>query len=279
MTIKQALIRFKNIEPDLLMAKVLRKPKEFIFMNPEFRLTGGQEARLEKMAGRRQKGEPLAYILGYKDFYGMRFKVNSFVLVPRPETEMLVDLLAENFRRLKSEKNKIFKILDVGTGSGCLAVSIAKKLAAKVKTVEIAASDISPEALAVARQNARIHRVKIEFIQSNLLENISFVPDVLAANLPYGWREWKNNSSAETAGLKFEPPEALFTEEKGLYAIRRLLEQIAAGKEFPKIIFLEFDPRQKTELAKKIKKILPGSKAEFYKDYSGFWRAVKIIPK
>ena len=96
------------------------------------------------------------------------------------------------------------------------------------------------------------------------------------ANLPYGWKAWKNNTSAATAGLKFEPQQALFTKEQGLYLIRLLLEQIAEQKSQPREIFLEFDPRQKTQLHQTIKKILPKAAVKFYKDFNNYWRICQI---
>jgi release factor glutamine methyltransferase len=244
------------------------------------------------MIARRQKGEPVAYILGYKDFMGLRFKVNKDVLIPRPETEELVDRVLSatadlirnpNKQILKQVQNDDVKILDVGTGSGCIAVAIAKQLQQVQISIrqladkyQIYASDISPKALAVAKHNAKTHQVKIKFIHSDLLSQIRMKLDVIVANLPYGWQAWKNNTSTETVGLKFEPQQALFTKEHGLYYIRSLLEQIAGQKQQPKSIFLEFDPRQKQELNRVIKKYLPDTRIEFFKDLFGRWRFCQI---
>ena len=239
---------------------------------------------------------------------GLRFKVNKNVLVPRPETEALVERVVASCELLVTG-GKI-KILDVGTGSGCIAVSLAKQVQGSRFKVQITASDLSPAALAVAKQNAKIHKAKVKFIKSDLLKNIKEDFDIIIANLPYGWKAWKNNTTTATIGLKFEPQGALFTEEKGLKLIRELLEQIAAKKNQPKLIYpapskkevgilpgasyknqsefkvsrsqgrcwvyLEFDPRQKVDLQKLIKKILPKSKAIFYKDLNNLWRFVEV---
>jgi release factor glutamine methyltransferase len=280
----------------------------------------------------------MAYILGYKDFMGLRFKVNCNVLIPRPETEMVVDLVTAKLRlarrslgeggssppkiggvaavrqagrydtadsttsprltgyssysRRRSSAVIPSKILDIGTGSGCIIISLAKTLTpaplpsnfAKASSdlrkgegkLQFYASDISSAALKIAKQNAKKHHAKIKFTQSDLLKNIKGDFDIIIANLPYGWSEWENNSSAQTIGLKFEPKQALFTSENGLYFIRRLLNQIAAKKQKPKLVYLEFDPRQKLELSKLIKKFLPGFKAKFYKDYNNLWRWAEI---
>ncbi|MCL5666661.1 MAG: peptide chain release factor N(5)-glutamine methyltransferase [Patescibacteria group bacterium] len=297
MKVKEALKKYHAIEIELLLEKVLGKSKEFIFLHPEKKLSSYQVSSLSRLIKRRQKGEPIAYILGYKDFYGLRFKVNRNVLIPRPETEMAVGLAIE---RLIERLGKPIKILDVGTGSGCIIISLAKALSARghlaLRKVspcgEFYGSDISTKALKIAKQNAKTILgkysnttgyesicAKIKFIQSDLLANIKFNPEIIIANLPYGWTGWENNTSEETKGLKFEPKSALFTKDHGLYHIRRLLKQVAEKKQKPRLMFLEFDPRQKQELEKLIKKHLPEGDIRFYRDFNGFWRYVEIKNK
>lgn len=287
MTIKQVLAKYHTVEIDLLLSVVLKKSREFLFLNPNYKITKKQFNNLKKLIKRRKNGEPVAYILGYKDFYGLRFKVNENVLVPRPETEVLVErIISVILSQVRNPNTKILKqiqddqtlrILDVGTGSGCIAVTLAKQFSIYNFQFIITASDISSSALKVAKANAKVHKVKINFIQSDLLKNIKFTPNVIIANLPYGWKEWKNNTTTETVGLKFEPKEALYTKESGLFEIRRLLEQISKLKIYPRVVYLEFDPRQKVLLKKIIKKILPSAKTEFKKDYANKWRFVEII--
>ncbi len=258
-------------------------------MHPQKRLSAYQLTRLSALARRRQNGEPMAYLLGYKDFYGLRFKVNKYVLIPRPETEMVVDQVKS--LKLKVESREPIKILDIGTGSGCIAISLARQFKIQDSRFKIYASDISAKALKVAKENAKIllspprkdhihtstYECGVTFIKSDLLENIKFVPDVIIANLPYGWKQWKNNATAATVGLKFEPKEALFTKENGLYEIKRLLKQIAQMPKKPSLVYLEFDPRQKTELNKQIKKYLPKASIIFHRDLNKFWRNVEIF--
>lgn len=285
MQILEILKKYQDIEIELLLAHVLNKPKEFLYLEPIHKLSANQFVRLQKLITRRQKGEPIAYILGYKDFLGLKFKVNKPTLIPRPETELLVERIQN---RVLSIGVRNVKILDVGTGSGIIAISLAKQLKVLNYKYQITATDISKKALVVAKTNAKKHKEKIKFIQSNLLKNIKEDFDIIVANLPYlprldsrvkegGWTEWEINTSSATVGLKFEPQNALFTEEKGLKLIRKLLEQIAGKKNKPGLIYLEFDPRQKQELQKLIKKTLPEFKYKFYKDYSKFWRFVEII--
>jgi release factor glutamine methyltransferase len=269
MIVGQALKKYSRFEIELLLAHVLKKPKEFLFLNPKYKLSSHQAKKLLSMVGRRAKGEPAAYILGYKDFMGLRFIVSKNVLIPRPETEWVVQEITS---RVKAQKRQV-KILDVGTGSGCIAISLAKGLQGQA---QVCASDVSGRALVVARKNAKMLRARVKFIQSDLLMKVKFSPEILVANLPYGWHEWENNSSAETLGLKFEPRKALFTKEGGLLEIRRLLVAIAKMPKPPKSVYLEFDPRQKKALSNLAKKNLPKYRQIFHKDYSNFWRYLEL---
>ncbi len=285
MIIRQILAKYQDLEIDILLSEALKKSREFLFMNQGYRISESQSVRLQKLIKRRQKGEPIAYMLGYKDFCGLRFKVNKHVLIPRPETETLVELALDQIQNAEFRmRNRPTKILDVGTGSGAVIVSIAREFTKMTLAqrkghlcVEFYASDISSEALKVAKANAKAHKVNIKFIKSDLFKNIKGKFDIIVANLPYGWKEWKNNTSAATIGLKFEPKQALFTGKKGLYEISRLLEQISGKTKQPYAVFLEFDPRQKSALEKEIKKILPNAGVRFYKDFNSLWRIAEII--
>jgi release factor glutamine methyltransferase len=308
MTIQEGLKKYHKIEIELLLAHILKKPKEFVFMNPEYNLSTYQLTRLSTLIKRRMAGEPMAYILGYKDFYGLRFRVNKDVLVPRPETEWVVGRLRSLFswqgedvssaaeRQIRSKQqdklssphlrlfssrrrgsNAPIKILDIGSGSGAIIISLAKELPThNSQLATFFASDISPAALKVAKQNAAHHGVKIKFMKSDLLKNIKFNPDIIIANLPYGWYGVKNRFSSVKDGLKFEPQKALYAKEKGLLEIRRLLEQIAQRRNQPKFIYLEFDPRQKADLSRLIKKYLPKGEIKFHKDFNNLWRYAEI---
>ncbi len=291
MTINQVIKKYSAIEIELLLAHLLSKPKEFLYLKPAYQLSANQLISLKKMIKRRLKGEPMAYILGYKDFCGLRFKVNRDVLIPRPETEELFERIMNNSpsplfgqRGGKGGVHKVdraIRILDLGTGSGCIAVSLAKQFSILRQAQDrffnfkfsITASDVSKKALALARQNGRHHRVNVKFIKSDLLKNIKDDFDIIVANLPY-----VPNTDYKIIGknLKFEPKVAIFAKEKGLFLINKLLHQISNLKPQPKLVYLEFDPRQKAGLAKLIKKILPNSEVKFYTDFRGFWRIVKI---
>lgn len=273
MTVREIIKKYPKLEIELLLAHAIKKPKEFLFLNPSYELSGRQIKKLSGFIRRRQKGEPVAYILGNKEFMGLSFKVNSHTLIPRPDTEAMVERVVGLVKSWGPKKGKI-KILDVGTGSGCIAIALAKLLG---QQAEVAGSDISGRAVLVARQNARQHGRQVRFYKSDLLNNIKGGFDVIVANLPYGWKAWKNNTSSETAGLKFEPQKALFAGEAGLREITRLIKQVAALKQKPKAVFLEFDPRQKARLGKIAKQSLPLAGQVFHKDLSGRFRFLELL--
>lgn len=183
-----------------------------------------------------------AYKTGIQDFYGRDFLVTPDVLIPRPETEMLVDLVLDLAGKaylpgVRANKPKIpenARILDVGTGSGCIAVTLALEL---TKT-RVTAVDISEKALAVAMKNAEKWGVKVNFLQSDLLKAVKTSEfDVILANLPYVDRKW----SWISPGLKYEPEVALFANQGGLELVFELLEQLVGRTCF---VVLEVDPCQ-----------------------------------
>jgi release factor glutamine methyltransferase len=288
MTIKEVLKKYNKVEIELLLAHILKKPKEFLYLNPERKLTNKQFGNLAKYIRRREKGEPIAYILGYKDFMGLRIKVNKDVLIPRSETEGMVEHVVQalGLPAVKTAKQQAtglpykntVSILDIGTGSGCIAIAIAKQLQNlkfQISNLKLTAIDISSAALKVAKANAKYHQTKIKFIKSDLLTNIKGNFDIIVVNLPYvpetDYTNLKNN-------LKYEPKKAIFAKNKGLFVIEKFLKQLNKSKILNQKskIYLEFDPRQKPELSKLIKKTLPGYRAEFFKDLNNFWRFVEI---
>ena len=184
---------------------------------------------IDNQVTRRTDGEPLAYILGYREFYGRRFFVTPDVLIPRPETETIIDIAKE----IKPDK-----ILDVGTGSGCIAITLALELS----TAQIDAIDISDDALRVAQKNAAHHGVDITFHKSDLLTNYKPEPGTLIiANLPYVDTNW---NWLDHKTLDYEPKLALYAEQSGLALIYKLIDQIPKDCS----LMLEADPSQHEEI-------------------------------
>ena len=290
MTIRQIMQTNQSLETELILGHALRKPKEFLYTHPETELSAKQLETFKALVARRKKGEPVAYLLGYKDFFGLRFKVTKDTLIPRPETEWVVERTIKlchpklDLGSIKMDSgypsqasgvrnDKKISVLDLGTGSGCIAISI--KMNAPKLTVT--ASDISTKALTIAKQNARNHKVKIVFKKSNLLSELNSEKfDIIIANLPYGWATWNKTTPENNLNIKFEPQLALITKEHGLYLYRQLLQQISKEKNKQKKVYLEFDPRQKSRLEKLIKASLPQAKTKFFKDLAKLWRYAEI---
>jgi release factor glutamine methyltransferase len=180
---------------------------------------------------RRASHEPVAYILGYQPFAGLNFTVDRNVLIPRPETERLVELVV-NYAKTHAVKS----IVEVGTGSGAIAISLAKQLPA----TKITATDISPSALALAKHNKKTlnNYENLRFVEANLLQNLS-PADVIVANLPYIPSERIDRLASDVKD--FEPRLALDGGPDGLDLYRQLADQINALKTKPRAIFCEID--------------------------------------
>ena len=163
------------------------------------------------LVSRRVAGEPIAYLLGSREFYGRTFRVSPAVLIPRPETELLVDVALEKVRR-----GGTARILDLGTGSGCVAITLALETGCEVTAV-----DVSPEALAVAEDNARHLGARVNFIASNWFERIDGRFDLIVGNPPY---VAEGDAHLTQGDLRFEPPTALACGADGLSALRHIVE-------------------------------------------------------
>lgn len=230
-----------RLDAELLLAHALNKPREYIFAHPEtLHLRGTSSKELEMLLERRAKREPMAYILGSKEFYGRNFVVTPDVLIPRPESEMMIDLLKQIVEdgMWNVEGNR--HIIDVGTGSGCLAITAKLEL----PDFEVVAVDNSEKAIKIAKDNAGKHRVEIEFFHGSLLEPILpttyyLLPDIILANLPYVDKTW--DVSPET---HYEPDLALYAADKGLSLIKKLINQASQVLEGNGYLILEADPRQ-----------------------------------
>ena len=224
-------------------------------------LTPKNYQRIFELVGERIAGKPLQYILSETEFFGYPIKLNQNVLIPRFETELLCDYAMKEIR-------KESKVLDLCTGSGCIAVAIAKE-----KGAQVTASDISPEAIEVAKENARINGVSVEFVESNLFAKVTGVFDVIVSNPPY-------IRSGDIAGLErivrdFEPRLALDGGADGLdfyRAIARDFEKFLAPKGY---LFLEVGYDQ----AKEVAALFGKRDIKIIKDYSGIERIVRVRKK
>ncbi|XUW99550.1 MAG: peptide chain release factor N(5)-glutamine methyltransferase [Dehalogenimonas sp.] len=206
-----------------------------------------------KLIDRLKAGEPLQYLTGHMEFYGLDFYVNPSVLIPRPETEIMVEKAIEIGKRYPTPI-----IADVGSGSGAVAVTLAKHLPES----RVIALDVSNDALEIARRNAARHEcTSIEFIKSDLLKAVPARHfDIICANLPYV-------PSAESLSNSFEPQLALDGGPDGLDIIRRLVHQIAAFDTKPTWLLLEFGTMQAPAVKSILDRSLPGSQTEILRDF------------
>jgi release factor glutamine methyltransferase len=236
----------------VLLCDELNQDKAWLFAHGDEELPEAQLGSLRTKLMRRAAREPLAYIRGTKEFFGHNFIVTSDILIPRPETETLVELLLD----LSLKKNA--SVIDVGTGSGAIAISL--KLARP--ELHIYATDISPKALETARRNAEHLHADVQFSQGNLLANPPIQrADCIIANLPYVDKSWER--SPET---RFEPALALFAGDKGLELIKELIEQAEAMLHAYGFLLLEADPRQLPGIVAIAE--AAGFRARYAQDYS-----------
>jgi release factor glutamine methyltransferase len=205
-----------RLNAEYLLAHVLGRKRIELYLEFEHELTESELTPLRDLLKRRGAGEPLQHLLGTVEFCGRSFRCDKRALVPRPETEQLVELLISHF---KSEI-AYSRMIDVGTGSGVIALT----LAAAFPKAEIVGADISEDALMLARENAeRVGLVdRVRFLRSNLLENVQPNFDVIVANLPYVSTEDRRNLSRE---VLHDPEVALFAGARGDELVRRLIAQ------------------------------------------------------
>ncbi|MDP3043743.1 MAG: peptide chain release factor N(5)-glutamine methyltransferase [bacterium] len=282
-----------HLDAEILLSHIIKKPREYLLAHPEKKLTQKQVSSFKFQVSRRLKGEPVAYITGHKEFYGLDFFVDKNVLIPRQETELMVDEIMEQGTRNKEQGT----IIDIGTGSGCIIITLAKNLNSKFKiqNSKFFATDISKPVLAIARKNAKLHNVHkdIKFFQGDLLKpiinNFSKFPGraprsgagkiqnsklIITANLPYLTPAQIKNSPS----IKYEPKLALSAGADGLKYYRKLFKQIknvsCSMFRVPCFVLCEIDPSQTTKIKQLINKELLSSQIQIKKDLRGLNRMV-----
>ena len=256
-------------EAELLFTQILGCDRLSLYLNQDTPLGKDKISLISSVLKRRISGEPLQYILGKAEFMGLEFKVNKEVFIPRPETEILVETAIEIARRLSVMDDRL-KILDIGTGSGCIAVSLAKFM----RGVEVIATDISDKALEIAKQNARLNNVEVNFLQSDLFSAFSFqlsAFSLIISNLPYIPIAKIDSLQPE---LSYEPRIALDGGKDGLDFYRRIIRQAPAYLKEGGLLILEMGFGQRGL----IEGILKNSKnfqiIEIVKDYNQIDRII-----
>lgn len=280
-------------ETELLLAFLLNKPREYLLTHPETKITPVAGRRFLRLAERRKSGLPIAYLTGEKEFYGLNFRVSESVLVPRPATELIIDLVLAEL----SANSEPLAIIDIGTGSGAIIITLAdriKKLWPNLSAPNLSAlnrfygTDISASALKVARLNARHYSLndQIKFYQGDLLSALprsalfksSLKNIVITANLPY----LTPKQIKQSPSISAEPILALDGGPDGLKYYRRLFKQIKnLARDYLEatrqiIIYCEIDPSQVIAFKKSAQFIRSTAKLTVYKDYQKNNRVIKI---
>lgn len=250
-----------QLDADLLLAHVLDWKREQLFSRNDLTLSPDQLGDFFSCLERRASGVPVAYITGHKEFFGIQLEVSEDVLIPRPETELLVEAAIHHVRTTEARS-----IVDVGTGSGAIAIALAVSLAG----VEITATDISGPALNVAGRNIKAHGLtdRIELVQGDLLGPILSEPDLIMANLPYIAQQDVKHLAVD---VLHEPSLALFAGIDGIDIISRLLQKMA-DRGWSSDLILEIDPRQVGPISEKAQAFLPGHSLDVVADLSGLDR-------
>ena len=209
---------------ELLLRFVLNCDRAYLFAHPERELTGQEESQYHSALAERSRGVPAQYITGHQEFWGIDLLVTPAVLIPRPETEHVIETVIELLAP-KSTNPPPIRIVEVGTGSGAIALALAKEL----PDAEIHATDISAAALEIARANAARHQLerRIHFHQTDLLGDLSPPFDMVVSNPPYIGETEEDQVQLEVR--KFEPRSAVFAGETGTEVIARMIPQARAA--------------------------------------------------
>lgn len=257
-----------QLEAEVLIRHVLRIDRATFFRDLEQPVTDCDMEHLDDLVNRRLNREPLNYITGLREFYGLDFEVSDSVLIPRQETELLVDTVISLARsRPKCE----MKICDIGTGSGAIAVSVAVNL----PSAEVMAIDISQRALDIADANRRMHGVynRVSLRRGNLLEPVDWKPEIIVSNPPYIRR---SDLSLLQPEIQYEPRVALDGGPDGLEVIRGLLRQSSDKVSSTGAILFEIDSSQKDSARMLSREYFPNSEISILDDLSGNSRAILI---
>ncbi len=258
-----------RFEAELLLAHALGISRAGVLARLADPLDAQNAARFAAMVARRAQGEPVAYILGRKEFYGLDLVVDRRVLIPRPETELLVELA---LKALKQIPHPTPVVADVGTGSGAIALAVAYN----APSARVIATDISRDAIIVAKLNAKRLNLeeRVEFVTTDLLEAVQEPIDVVVANPPYIPITRYEQLPREIR--HFEPRVALVGGLEGLSVITRLLQQLEAHTTRAGMILIEISEEQGQEAMQLAQHLLPTASIHLHQDLEGLDRAMEI---
>lgn len=276
---KDKKIETPRLDAELLLAHGLKIERIQLYLRFDQPMKEDELVILRELVRRRATGEPVAYILGYRDFYKNRFEVNSSVLIPRPETEHVVEEALD----WASDRNRAWGILDLGCGSGCIGLSLLKELPA----AKLIAVDLSPTALEVAKRNAealgltdRVRFINADASQVSLIMNEyqEFVGqskiDIFVSNPPYIAEQ---DPSVEVHVKKFEPNSALFAADDGLALLKSWSKEYTPFMQSPSIVLMEMGMSQGSEMNEHFTSLKIFNEIKVIKDLSGHDRVIRGV--
>lgn len=255
-----------RLDAQVLLAHAMQKTRTWVLAHPEAMLSDLETASVTGALARLTEGEPLPYVLGEWEFFGLRFQINPAVLIPRPETELLVE---KGLAWLHKHPGQHLAA-DVGTGSGCIAIALAKNHPG----LRVIASDISPTALDVTLANIKGHNLhtRIECVQSDLIPPTTHRFSLICANLPY----IPAKTLKRLKVLRWEPELALRGGPDGLDLIRRLITQAPRSMGADSLLLLEIEARQGERVFQLVSDTFPNAKIELSPDLAGHDRLVTV---
>lgn len=223
-----------RLDAEIILAHTVNKPRTWLHAHGDHSLDARQIEIANARIDLRLDHVPVAYIVGHKEFYGRRFTVSPAVLIPRPESEQMIELLREHFAQ-QTITTEMMRLVDIGTGSGCLGIT-AKLL---LPELDVTLLDTSKPALDIAAKNAEQLGADVVILESNLLATYPYAPHIALANLPYVDETWDVSRDA-----MHEPPEALYATQQGLTLIEKCFDELSRRMKPGGVAIFEADPRQ-----------------------------------
>jgi len=274
-TLAQADHPASRLDAQVLLGYVLNVDRARLYAYPERLLTPQQEEQFHLLLERRKRGEPVAYLVGHKEFFGLDFLVDKRVLIPRPETELLVEVALNSIRAML-DAGQTPLVADIGTGSGAIPITLAVQ---EPRLPYLYATDISAEALEVARINCQRHSVeqRVRLLHGDLLSPLPEPVDVLTANLPYVGTGEMDMLAPDVRA--YEPHLALFSGTHGLDLLYRFFTEAQQSGKLKEhaLLLLEIGYQQREPLKRLLSELWPQATVTFAKDFSGWDRLIKVI--
>ncbi len=274
----QDAVTLPFLDAEVLLAHLLEKNRAYIIAHGSDIISIEQERQYNNLIGRRAAGEPMAYLTGHKEFYGIDFEVDEAVLVPRPETERLIDE-AQKLITTRYGTSERVRILDIGTGSGAIGLTLAKILD---KQAQVIATDISSDSLAVAYENMKRIGVDVELLHGSVYEPLpegiaQF--DLIISNPPYLTLTEAEGSTVQSVGLRYEPEHALVAQDDGFAIIADIIQGATQWLLPYGSLLLEIGSHHAPRITAAVADTLPEHAVTIIQDFGNEDRFAIITPK